>query len=409
MYAYTAKTPDVIEDPRPDPDPWPWPWPPTNFPPDYPYDDEPYDDPIIWPPNYPIESSSYSSALICDTTTRANSPLAFTSEVYEDNLPASGLLNHFVVLWATIDGEPVNIKKSATDSFSSVVWFYITNYTGDSYGVNDSIYVDMDGDDNEKTIVLTSIVPSVLPNLVSTALSTAVIGDPLSPAAITSSVSFTGTIGAGRTPAAIDAAASSVDSSLTYAKYEITVYDNTLYATDTILRIDYPDFGTFKEYHSASEGDDTGYWGDVDSGDTFNTFIDYRNEYSRQRTVWSFKMPTTIVVQPTYVKVVFSSSRIGTLNDDDSMNLGLYVMPDIYPINFSDWDTPGEYFGRFDPPGISGTYAVTEFYLPGSLAVSSGRINLMIAFEEDVGNVEPTGYNGLYTRFGGTPILKFVF
>lgn len=165
-FAYHAKAAAIVPDTVPEfwPPTWPYPYPPTGGP----------DDPgITWPPGWPLPRTGYTITLSCDTTVTVGSPIAFTLTTLESGLDTSDLNLHLVALEALLDGAPLQLKKDSGDSYADYVWYEVGNYSGSSYGVSASVYLDLAAEDDGKTVTLVATLVTITPNL--TAADTATV------------------------------------------------------------------------------------------------------------------------------------------------------------------------------------------------------------------------------------------
>lgn len=166
---YVAKAPVVVPDTVPDG--WPPDWPPfvppsgdtiitpgdtpseiPSWPPGWPYD---------WTPEYP----DLNTDIVCDDIF-AGIPIAVSSYVYDGALP-TGLLEYHPMALAAYDpaGNVVRIRLSEEDEWSNSLWFYIQNIDGDNYGIDETVFFEVDPDDDGFNVSVETFVFSVDPLL----------------------------------------------------------------------------------------------------------------------------------------------------------------------------------------------------------------------------------------------------
>ena len=154
-FAYAAKAATTTTTDEPDIDdssvpfvPWPpnFPWPPTSI------------DTGPWPPGWPqhVDGDGYtldasiSATVVTCTTLKA---AANTDE----------LAGQRIAVFATLDGNAVQIKNLPGDSFSDILFFPVTNYAGAAYGFQKAIIPDIDAGDVGDDVVITCQVVGLAP------------------------------------------------------------------------------------------------------------------------------------------------------------------------------------------------------------------------------------------------------
>lgn len=154
-FAYAAKAATATVTDEPDIDdssvpfiPWPpnFPWPPADI------DTGPY--PPGWPQDvegdgYTLDASISATVVTCTTLKAA----ANTDD----------LVGQRIAVFATLDGEAVQIKNLPGDSFSDILFFPVVNYAGAAYGFQQAIIPDIAVGDIGEDVVITCQVVGLAP------------------------------------------------------------------------------------------------------------------------------------------------------------------------------------------------------------------------------------------------------
>jgi hypothetical protein len=165
-YLVASKEPLDTSWPWPPPAGWPWPpwgWPPEPWPPT---DIGPPVDITSWPPTMPISTVGYSLSASGPETINIGSAATITSDIldeYDENTDAFEY--HLVVVSATIDGEAVQLKKTAGDDYSDLIVYQVTNYEGAKYGFSESIYFDIGSEAAGETLSVRCALYTARPEL----------------------------------------------------------------------------------------------------------------------------------------------------------------------------------------------------------------------------------------------------
>jgi hypothetical protein len=161
-YAYAAKASAVT--PPTTPTDWPTSWPfPTNPGTTYP--------PIIaWPPGWPIDddsnddgASDYTISVDIPATVSVGGSVALVATILDGGIDTADLNLHLVAVRATLNGATLQLKNSSGDSYTDVIWFQVSNYSGSSYGISSNIYLNTSSGDAGGTVSVSAEVYSVSP------------------------------------------------------------------------------------------------------------------------------------------------------------------------------------------------------------------------------------------------------
>lgn len=147
---------------------------PTDWPsgwtfPLIPWTDEPYPPTwdqtrIAWPPAWPVAPSG--------ETLSVSVPASVSATTGYINVEATLLLNgvddstlnlHLIGVVCGIGSTQVNIRASASDPWSQVLWFQVGNYSGTKYGFSNFLYADIDVGDIGSTLTFQCALISVYP------------------------------------------------------------------------------------------------------------------------------------------------------------------------------------------------------------------------------------------------------
>lgn len=338
-------------------------WPPA-FPPAWPAD--------ISDPSDPA-TTTYSISLSCGATVDVGSALAFTCTTLDDGADTSDLNNHIIVIHATVDGSPVKLKKESGDDYVNMVWYYVSNYSGSSYGLSESVYLDIDATDADKTVTLCATVISTVPII--TATDTATVQDNSMYASIAGSVTISATLSSGAISATMDLeSATTIAADLT--EYSVALlYPWSWGDLRNVTRFDNP-FGSFSSYSYLY--------------DNYHVRNLYNGtNYARSRVIWAWTMPSTIIVQPTYLRVNFFADNRPDHSNDDGLTLNIYTLPSSeVPL---DNDSFAATATLVDTVEVFNDY--TSVLVPGDLVTAGGYVVLMAAFAEEIAGTAPVGTN----------------
>lgn len=142
---YAAKAPADVED-----------WVPDDYPPWWDFPGPP------WPPGWPIVFDGLLPATATAAIDPSTGTCAVTATVQDPDGVDAADLDGYIVRVRVYDAEDnlINIKKAADAGYSSYLLFWVTNYTGPSYGFSDSITLDTTGLQG-KTLAVLCDVPGV--------------------------------------------------------------------------------------------------------------------------------------------------------------------------------------------------------------------------------------------------------
>lgn len=117
-----------------------------------------------WPPSWPmeIEDGEYTVSVAAPESIYIGEAATVEASIldsYEDN--TGDLEYHLLKVSASISGVAVQIKKQAGDDFSDALYYQATNYSGEKYGISESIYFDLWAEDGDSTVTVTCEILSV--------------------------------------------------------------------------------------------------------------------------------------------------------------------------------------------------------------------------------------------------------
>jgi len=139
-------------------------YPPSDWPPVWPW---PGDEDGPWPPHWPksiVDDDDYPYDLDVtapDAIYRGEAATVEMEVLASDEGSTDGLAGHRLKVTASIGGSTVNVKKSASDDYSTAVYYNILNYSGSQYGISEDIYFEAEPEDGGEELTITGLVTSV--------------------------------------------------------------------------------------------------------------------------------------------------------------------------------------------------------------------------------------------------------